>query len=151
VFLLETNAPLGVAALLLGPPSSDEEWIEYIHAVDGLNLEVRTDVQPILVQLLRGATMPSATTRKALAALRTRIRADAVNVVVSSSPLVRNAQTALDWLRKPHYTSTIHATTELAFAYLAKTRPSEDDRRVEALRRLVDQLESAERRARPTL
>jgi hypothetical protein len=148
VFLLKTNPLLGIGALLLGPPSPDTDWVDYIHALDALNLEVRKDVRPILIQLLRGASMPTATTRKALAGLRTRIRPDVINLVVSSSPVIRNAQTALDWIRKPVYTSTIHATRALAFAHLEARQPIEDHPRIEELKRLVDQLETEESRAR---
>lgn len=141
MLLLETNAELGVAALAFGSSALDPEWLDYIRALDALNLEVRRGIRPVLMQLLHAPPITSATTRRELAALRQRIRPDVVNMVVSSSPLVRNAQTALDWLRKPHYASTSHATSAAALAHVAGYLPPSDAPRIAELARLVARVE----------
>ena len=145
VFLLESNPTLGVAAVFLGPPGSDDDWRAYVAALDELNSTVRRDLRPILVQIIRGAAMPNPTMRRELADLRGRIRADVVNVVVSSSPILRNIQTALDWLRKPHYDSTAHPNVTTAFFHLERTLGSEAADRLEILRGLVNQLDKRTR------
>lgn len=143
MFLVETDVELGVAAVLLGPPGSDADWLAYARARDELNRRVGLGPRPVLVQLLRSAAVPSATMRRELAGLRGRIRSNVVNVVVSASAIIRHVQTALDWYHKPHYHSSTHATVASAFAHLERALggPAEAAR-LAALRRLVASLEA---------
>lgn len=141
MFLVESNAAQGVAVVLLGPPSSDADWREYTGALDELNLAVSPSLRPVLLQVIRGAAMPNPTTRRELAALRGRIRPDVINVVVSSSPILRNVQTALDWLRKPHYDSTIHATPAAAYFYLERQLGEAAKQRIDLVKSFVRTIE----------
>lgn len=139
-----------MAAVLLGPPVSDDEWSAFVKALDEMNRSPSFTTRPVLAQLVRGAFMPPATVRRQIAELRGRIRADAVNVVISDSAAVRHVQTALDWLHKPHYDSTVHATNEAAFAHVERALGvSAWGEPVSTLRRLVTSLER--RAARRTL
>lgn len=121
MFLVEYDAEYGVAILALGPPATDADWTAYGDAIESLNQKVPSHVRPVLMQFIgSGTPFPTPLTRRRMANLRAHIRADAVNVVVSTSPTVRGVQVALDWLRKPHYDSSSHPDAESAMAHAEK-------------------------------
>lgn len=104
-----SDLPEGCAVLIVRPPQGDQGWQEYAQTIDQLQAQIPRRTRPVLVQVLRrGLDVPSAVMRRELAELRGRIRADAVNVVVAEDPTVRLMQTALDWVRRPHYDSSNH-------------------------------------------
>ena len=70
--------------------------------------------------LRRGLDVPSPVVRRELAELRGRIRPDAINVVVAEDATVRLMQTALDWIRRPHYESSNHGDFLAAHAHVEK-------------------------------
>lgn len=111
----------GYAVLVVKPPCEDAGWRAYIQAIDRLQAEVLPAMKPVLIQVLdRGMDTPSPKVRREMAALRMRIRADAINAVVAEDPAIRLMQTALDWLRRPHYQSSNHPTFSPAVAHVEK-------------------------------
>ncbi|MCU0656381.1 MAG: hypothetical protein MUF64_14345 [Polyangiaceae bacterium] len=117
--VIVSDIPLGCAVLVLSPPCEEAGWREYIAAIDQLQAQVSPKVRPVLLQVLRrGITTPPPLVRREMAALRGRIRGDAINAVVADDPSVRLMQTALDWLRRPHYESSTHARAEQACAWV---------------------------------
>lgn len=125
----------GWAVLRLSPPAGDADWRQYAEAIEGMNREVSTLHRPVLLQILdRGVEPPTALMRRELAALRARVRPDALNVVAVGSTLTRYGQIALDWLQRPAYES--HTTSSLDEA-LAILKARMDD---------VTELEAAARR-----
>jgi hypothetical protein len=111
----------GFAVLVVKPPCGDAGWRAYIQAIDRLQAEVLPSLRPVLIQVLgRGMDTPSARVRREMAELRGRIRADAINAVVAEDPAIRLMQTALDWIRRPHYQSSNHPEFSLAVAHVEK-------------------------------
>ncbi|WP_053235487.1 hypothetical protein [Sandaracinus amylolyticus] len=121
MFFVDFDQERGLAVVGLAPPGTDADWIAYADAIDEMNRTIPPGVRPVLLQLIRsGMPMPSALVRRRLADLRATIRRDAINVVVSDSATLRAAQTALDWVRKPHYDSSTHAAVESAIAHVER-------------------------------
>lgn len=142
MFLAEKNTELGVGAIWLGPPPLDPDWGEYIRVLDEFNRSMGAGARPVLVQIVRVDEMPSAVVRRELGELRKRIRPDVINAVVSQEPVMRYIQIALNWLHKPHYDSTVHATVGAAFEHIERGLGAPaGDKRVAALRGLVAELE----------
>jgi hypothetical protein len=142
VFLFEQSLEMNLAVVSMGPPSSDADWTAYLQALDEMNRTASVTARPVLAQVLRSPSVPSATVRRAIGAFRERIRPDVINVVISDSITVRHVQTALDWLHKPHYDSTVHATSESGLAHVERLLgPSGWAERGPTLRRLVAAIE----------
>jgi hypothetical protein len=142
VFLVEKNTEVGVGAIWLGLPSLDSDWGEYIRVLDEFNRIMGAGVRPVLVQIIQVDEMPSAVVRRELGELRKRIRPDVINAVVSQESVVRYIQVALNWLHKPHYDSTVHATVDAAFEHIKRALGAQaGDRRLAALQGLVAELE----------
>jgi hypothetical protein len=121
MFLVEYDAENGVAIVVLAPPATDADWTAYGDTIESLNQRVPPHVRPVLLQFIgAGTPFPTPLTRRRMANLRAHIRADAVNVVVSTSHTVRGVQIALDWIRKPHYDSSSHADAAAAMAHAEK-------------------------------
>lgn len=100
------NTQEGCGVLVAGPPQGDAGWRVYIQAIDDMQAHIDRQTRPALIQVLRrGLDVPSAVMRREMAALRGRIRPDAINVVVAEDASTRLMQTALDWIRRPHYDS----------------------------------------------
>lgn len=112
----------GCAVLVVSPPpQGDAGWRAYIQAIDDLQARVDRSTRPVLVQVLRrGLDVPNPVVRRELAQLRARIRADAINTVVAEDASVRLMQTALDWLRRPHYNSSSFPDFASAHSHIEK-------------------------------
>gem|GEM_PF-485218 len=111
----------GCAVLVVNPPQGDAGWRAYAQAIDDLQARVDRSTRPVLVQVLRrGLDVPNPVVRRELAQLRARIRADAINTVVAEDASVRLMQTALDWLRRPHYDSSTFSDFTSAHAHIEK-------------------------------
>lgn len=142
VFLAEKNTELSVGAIWLGPPPLDTDWGEYIRVLDEFNRRMGAGVRPVLVQIIRVDEMPSAVVRRELGELRKRIRPDVINAVVSQESVMRYIQVALNWLHKPHYDSTVHATVDAALEHIKRALGAPaGDKRLAALRGLVAELD----------
>lgn len=116
---IDKRVARGWAVVRLSPPASDVDWRDYAAAIDGMNREVSPRHRPVLLQLIDpGIAPPSAVVRRELAALRARIRPDALNVVVVPSALTRYGQIALDWLQRPAYESHTAASLDEALQIL---------------------------------
>lgn len=112
----------GCAVLIMIPPCGDEGWRAYIRAIDELQAATSRVVRPALIQVLRhGIDVPSPVVRRELATLRKRIRPDVVNAVVVEDATVRLVQTALDWIYRPHYVSSSHASFAAALAQVERS------------------------------
>jgi hypothetical protein len=121
VLALAADLAQGCAVLIVAPPFDDAGWRSYIDAIESLQRRTPATIRPAVIQILRrGIPMPSAIVRREMAALRGRIRADAVNAVVVEDPMLRLMQTALDWLRRPHYASSSHDEFAAALAQVEK-------------------------------
>lgn len=113
------NRAENLAVIIMGPPTVDEDWLAYVRAIDELHANAGSDARPALIQILKsGIEMPSPRSRRELASLRGRIHPRAVNAVVAEAPFIRMMQTALDWIRKPPYTSSTHADFPSAARWL---------------------------------
>jgi hypothetical protein len=111
----------GCAVLVVRPPQGDSGWREYVRAIDDLQARIDHSKRPVLIQILRrGLALPTPVVRRELAELRSRIRPDAINVVVAEDATVRLMQTALDWIRRPHYASSNHGDFLAAQAHAEK-------------------------------
>ncbi|HRI49588.1 MAG TPA: hypothetical protein PLW65_05350 [Pseudomonadota bacterium] len=132
-----TEPAEGCGILVMGPPSDDEQWRAYIRTIDELQARIDPRTRPVLIQMLRrGIAVPSPVVRRELSQLRQRIRADAVNAVIVEDASIRLVQTALDWLHRPHYTSSNHPDFAAALAQIEKAL----GRRVPALPRLYREI-----------
>jgi hypothetical protein len=105
-------------------------WTEYAEALEALNRDAPSGTVPcVLVQGIRnGVDMPSALLRRRLGAIRAKIPASVINVVVTESRVIRTMQVALDWLQKPVYDSSTHADITSAIAHVERVlgRPEPD-------------------------
>jgi len=118
---MEFDLSEGCAVLVVSPPQGDAGWRAYAQAIDDLQARVDRSTRPVLVQVLRrGLDVPNPLVRRELAQLRARIRADAINTVVAEDASVRLMQTALDWLRRPHYDSSNFSDFASARAHIER-------------------------------
>lgn len=115
------SATDGCGVLVVSPPQGDAGWRTYIQTIDDLQARIDRKIRPVLIQVLRrGLDVPSAVMRREMAALRGRIRPEAINIVVAEDTSIRLMQTALDWLRRPHYDSQNVANFASAQAYVER-------------------------------
>lgn len=111
----------GYAVLVVKPPCEDAGWRTYIQAIDQMQAGLPPSTRPVLIQVLgRGMDTPSPKVRREMAELRARIRVNAINAVVAEDPAIRLMQTALDWIRRPHYQSSNHAAFSSAVEHIEK-------------------------------
>lgn len=111
----------GCGVLVMGPPADDAQWRAYIRIIDELQGRIAASKRPVLVQVMRkGIQVPSPIVRRELAQLRQRVRADAINAVVVEDTAIRLVQAALDWLHRPHYTSSNHPDFAAALSHIEK-------------------------------
>lgn len=121
VLSVATAPAQGCGVLVMAPPGADEQWRAYIRTIDDLQGRIGDGMRPVLVQVLRrGIQVPSPIVRRELAQLRQRIRTDAINAVVVEDAAIRLVQTALDWLHRPHYSSSNHPDFAAALAHIEK-------------------------------
>jgi hypothetical protein len=121
----------------MSAPCDDAQWRAYIRTVDEMQAQLDPRLRPVLIQVLRrGIQVPSPIVRRELALLRQRVRADAINAVVVEDATIRLVQTALDWLHRPHYSSSNHPDFAAALSHVEKLL----GRRVPALIRLYSQV-----------
>ena len=118
-----SNNPLrsrGVIAI--SPPMGDRGWNEYADTLESLNRDAPTGtVRCVLLQsIAHDVDMPSAVLRRRLGAIRAKIPASVINVVVTESRVIRAMQTALDWLQRPVYDSSTHADITSAIAHVER-------------------------------
>lgn len=107
------------AVLVAAPTQGDAGWRAYVQTIDEVQARVPRGQRPVIVQVFRrGLDAPSPMLRRELAALRGRIRPNAINAVVAEDTSVRLIQTALDWLHRPHYESSTFADFASAQAYI---------------------------------
>ena len=121
----------------MSAPCDDAQWRAYIRTVDEMQAQLDPRLRPMLIQVLRrGIQVPSPIIHHELALLRQQVRADAINAVVVEDATIRLVQTALDWLHRPHYSSSNHPDFAAALSHVEKLL----GRRVPALIRLYSQV-----------
>lgn len=124
VYFYADDPAFAVSVVVHRSASSDADHARYVDRFQDFDARSREHKAPVFILLAEaGSEPPDAKWRKRIADASRNVNENSLVVFVSESTLIRGIVTAINWIRPPHYATTVVGSIHEAIEWVEKRRP----------------------------